>query len=353
MRPSLPRGGKRDRGLSGDEEGLPSIHLSPKAHDRFVVWRAELEHRLRRGEMDSMLESHLAKYRKLVPGLALSIQLADGGTGAVNHIAVEKALRWAGYLETHAVRTYASTTTASADAARAIIAKIKTGHLKEQFGSREIVRAQWSMLRDRETIHAALQMLVDNDWLSLSKIQILGRPATVYLVNPKALRTKIHKGVTDFTDLTDKRGSRGLMSVKSGPLPPHFFEKPGPSGWRSLTRPAPHPTPFKVERARDYVLSDVGTGMAGRPSLARNTQGQTATGPESTPGLSDRECARRLRTALLRYREGAWRRTRSEALCPPHHAGKLTAVLWMVLKVADRVPSERLIRAVLACCPRP
>jgi hypothetical protein len=33
------------------------------------------------------------------------------------------------------------------------------------------------------------------------------------------------------------------------------------------------------------------------------------------PGASDRETARRLPIALLRYREGAWRRTRVEALC--------------------------------------
>jgi hypothetical protein len=69
------------------------------------------------------------------------------------------------------------------------------------------------------------------------------------------------------------------------------------------------------------------------------------------PGASDRDIARRLRIALLRYREGAWRRTRVEALCPPRHAGRLDGVLWCLLKVADRVPSERLIRAVLACCP--
>jgi hypothetical protein len=66
------------------------------------------------------------------------------------------------------------------------------------------------------------------------------------------------------------------------------------------------------------------------------------------PGASDREVARRLRIALLRYREGAWRRDRSEALCPERHRGKLAAVLWCVLRVADRVPSERLIRLVLS-----
>jgi hypothetical protein len=66
------------------------------------------------------------------------------------------------------------------------------------------------------------------------------------------------------------------------------------------------------------------------------------------PGSSDREIARRLRIALLRYREGAWRRTRAEALCPPRHAGRLDATLWCLLRVRDAIPSERTIRAVLS-----
>jgi hypothetical protein len=181
-------GGRRDRGMGGDEEGLPFVRLCQEAHDRFVVWRTELEHRLRKGEMDPMMESHLAKYRKLIPGLALTIHLTDGGTGEVGDAAVEKAIKWAAYLETHAARTYASTTIASSDAARAIIAKIRSGHLKEQFGSREIVRAQWSMLRDSETIHAALQLLVDHEWLDAAKVETGGRKATVYTVNPKAVQ---------------------------------------------------------------------------------------------------------------------------------------------------------------------
>ena len=65
------------------------------------------------------------------------------------------------------------------------------------------------------------------------------------------------------------------------------------------------------------------------------------------PGVSDREAARQIRTKLLRYQQGAWRRERAEALCPPRHADKLTALLWRLLKVRDAVPSERTIRMVL------
>jgi hypothetical protein len=64
------------------------------------------------------------------------------------------------------------------------------------------------------------------------------------------------------------------------------------------------------------------------------------------PGLSHREIARRLRTALMRYREGRWRRTCTE-LRPPHPPEKIEAVLWAILKTHDRVVSEATVRRAL------
>jgi hypothetical protein len=65
------------------------------------------------------------------------------------------------------------------------------------------------------------------------------------------------------------------------------------------------------------------------------------------PGLSHREIARRLRTAIQRYQSGRWRRTRTELTCPPEHRGRLEAVLWAILKTRDYVPSEMTIRRAL------
>jgi hypothetical protein len=67
------------------------------------------------------------------------------------------------------------------------------------------------------------------------------------------------------------------------------------------------------------------------------------------PGASDREIARQIRIAVSRYRDGRWRRDSSEATCPVQHRGKLTAVLWAILKVRDAPPpSVRTITAVLS-----
>ena len=66
------------------------------------------------------------------------------------------------------------------------------------------------------------------------------------------------------------------------------------------------------------------------------------------PGASDREVARRLRTALSRYRAGRWERgDRTEPLCPLRHRGTITELLWMILKVHDHLPSDRTIRRAL------
>jgi hypothetical protein len=180
-------GGKRDRGPSGDEEGLPYLRFGLDAHERFVAWWSELEGRLRRDELHPAMESHLAKYRKLVPAVALISHLADGGTRYVGVAAVERAIAWATYLETHAARAYGSVTAGASSTAKAIIAKVRSGHLKSEFSSRDVWRPRWSLLSDREAVQAGLNMLVDYDWLGAHKVETGGRPAIVYMVNPKVL----------------------------------------------------------------------------------------------------------------------------------------------------------------------
>lgn len=65
------------------------------------------------------------------------------------------------------------------------------------------------------------------------------------------------------------------------------------------------------------------------------------------PGASQREAARRLREAMSRYREGRWRRERTEPQCPVRHDEKVTALFWQLLRLHDAVPSISTIRRAL------
>ncbi|MBF6650205.1 YfjI family protein [Methylobacter sp. BlB1] len=178
-------GTQQDVDHRGEADGIPYLRFDPAGLELFLAWRIGLEARLRNGELHPALESHLAKYRKLVPGLALILHLANGDTGQVSERAVVQALAWSEYLETHARRAYASVTTPEIAAAKAIIYRLRKGDLATKFSSRDVWRPGWAMLSDRELVAEALQLLVELDWLRITKQETLGRTATVYEASPK------------------------------------------------------------------------------------------------------------------------------------------------------------------------
>ncbi|MBA3576626.1 MAG: DUF3987 domain-containing protein [Sphingomonas sp.] len=157
------------------------------AVERFIEWLANLEHRLRSDTMQSAMESHLAKYRKLVPALALINHMADGGSGLVTVAALEKALHYAAYLETHAHRAYGAGLRGDATTAAAILARIRKAELGDGFTLRDIHQRDWSNLTDRHQVRLGLDLLVDHGWLSAAEISTGGRPKTIYGINPRGL----------------------------------------------------------------------------------------------------------------------------------------------------------------------
>lgn len=178
-------GAKQDVDPDGNPEGIPYLRFDPAGLGLFREWRQDLEARLRSGDLHPAFESHLAKYRKLVPGLALICHLAEGASGPVGRPAVLRALAWAEYMETHARRLYASVAAPDAATARAIVAKIRSGALLTVLTVRDIYRPQWTGLTDLETIKAGVKLLVDRDWLIEARKDTGGRPSFEYRLNPK------------------------------------------------------------------------------------------------------------------------------------------------------------------------
>ncbi len=174
-----------------DLEGRhPFLNFDEEAQVLFSDWRQGYEVRLRSGDRHPALESHVAKYRKLIPSLALIHHLVDGGTGPVRKAALLSALAWSEFLEAHAERFYTAASNSVADGAATILRHIRRGALSERFSAREVHRREWTNLADRERVGNALDMLSEHGFVREIEAPTSvrgGRPTTHYLVNPKAL----------------------------------------------------------------------------------------------------------------------------------------------------------------------
>lgn len=172
-----------------DTKHIPFLRFSPAALEIFAAWRADLEARVRGGELHPSLESHFSKYRGLIPKLALICHLADGRKGPVGVEAIDKAVMWAKYLESHARRCYEAAINSDIQPANLILKRIKAGALQDGFKAREIRRKSWTGLNDQAAIQAGLDLLEDYDWIfSKEENNTGGRPTVSYLINPKVLR---------------------------------------------------------------------------------------------------------------------------------------------------------------------
>jgi hypothetical protein len=167
-----------------DYVDLPFLRFEEAALSVFIEWRTDLERRLRDGSMSPAIESHLAKYRKLVPALALINHVVDHETGAVGELALTRAIAFSAYLETHAQRAYAAGLERESVPAKAILTRIKKAELVDGFTAREVHRRQWTHLTEREAIKAALELLIDLDCVRENVSTTGGRPLVTYSINP-------------------------------------------------------------------------------------------------------------------------------------------------------------------------
>ena len=196
------------------------LRFDGAAQEMFDTWRAGLEQRIRGGDEHPAIESHLAKYRSLVPSLALLFQLADNEGGPVGTAAMEKSLAWATYLESHMRRVYAIAIDSSAIAAKALAGRLEHGDLEDGFRARDVYRRAWSGLSDPQAVSQALDVLVDLHWLRECEEQHAagGRRTIHYRINPRT----VPKTAPPPTDKTDETGS---VSFGSDPTP--CFESDG------------------------------------------------------------------------------------------------------------------------------
>jgi len=163
--------------------------FSPEAQELFNAWRSDLENRIRREKMPAALESHLAKYRKLMPAISLLLHLAE--SGEVPEVPLRQAQRaaaWTTYLESHARRVYSCVTALSNRLAADLGEKLKQGKLGAKFRLRDVYLKGWSSLDTAAAVELALPVLEDAGWIRRTEQQAGpqgGRPRKEYCVNPK------------------------------------------------------------------------------------------------------------------------------------------------------------------------
>lgn len=160
--------------------GVPFVRFDETAQEIFSEWRASLELRLRSGDEHHAIVSHLSKYRKLIPSLALINHLCDSDSSAVNEASLLRAIAFSEYLESHAMRIYSYATRPEIDTAKALLQRITSGKLANPFTARDVYRAGWAGLENSSKVQSAINMLLDYRHLVEMEVSTGGRPTAQY-----------------------------------------------------------------------------------------------------------------------------------------------------------------------------
>ena len=165
---------------------VPFLSFDRDAQLLFFEWLTENENKVREKELHPAVESHLGKYKSLIPSLALIFQLAkDINSSAVGLESLSRALAYSEYLKSHAIRIYESVLVGEVQSAKALLRKIKKGELGIPFTAREIQQKGWAGLNTSEMTKSVLDLLEDLNYLRCETKTTTGRPTSLYFVNPR------------------------------------------------------------------------------------------------------------------------------------------------------------------------
>lgn len=170
------------------EGAIPVLRFDDKAQAKFNKWWSLLENNLRNATRHPALESHLSKYRKLVPSIALLHHLIEGHTGNIGGESLDCAFLWHNFLYSHAERCYAGVTSSQTEGAHLLLNHIRKGELGDGFTVRDIYRKGWSLLGNTKEATEAAELLSDMGWVRGVRDErqsvTEGKPTTRYFIHP-------------------------------------------------------------------------------------------------------------------------------------------------------------------------
>jgi putative DNA primase/helicase len=180
------------------DRGMPFIGFSEEAQAFFDQWRVALETRMRAGTLSNLMTNHLAKYRSLMPALALLFHLIDSDLTVrlepVSERAALLAAAWCDLLEAHAVRIYQAAMDGDPTDAVKLAEKIKDS-LPNPFRYRDVAKKGWSGLTSSDDVRRAVDILDDRGWVKVVELpsgERGGRPTENVWIHPKLITNGVH-----------------------------------------------------------------------------------------------------------------------------------------------------------------
>jgi Protein of unknown function (DUF3987)/Primase C terminal 2 (PriCT-2) len=172
------------------------MRFSNAAQSLYAQWAEGFDKLLLDDDLPPAMVSHLSKYRKLVPSLALIFCTVERSfeNDEIEAHHFQMALRWVEYLRSHAERLYSPSLRPELKAATLLLSKIVNGQALDgdnSFSIRHVVRKAWSGLGDQATVQKAISLLELHEYVrrcSIPPDEVKGgRPSIVYVINPKLL----------------------------------------------------------------------------------------------------------------------------------------------------------------------
>lgn len=172
---------------------IPALHFATDAQELFDEWRNDLELRLRSSEVESCpaFEAQIAKYRSLMPSLALIFALVEEpevpAAIALQH--TRRAAAWVDFLEGHHRKLFASEVNPELSSAHRLAEKIASSSIEDGMSLREIYRNHWSGLDRPDAVVAGIKLLAKHN---IARLMVQhdtgGRPSDRIHLHPQAMR---------------------------------------------------------------------------------------------------------------------------------------------------------------------
>lgn len=144
---------------------VPALRFSEDASTVFDEWMCNHMNALKRSKECEALESHLSKYRKLVPALALLDHVAElnrfDSTEDIGRKSVEKAILWAAVMESHARKVYSNETSPEIEKAKRLLDKAREISQKNpKWTVRDIYHAGRRGMKTAKEVEPVIEILI-------------------------------------------------------------------------------------------------------------------------------------------------------------------------------------------------